>query len=236
MKTDNGLGAVLVAGKSQAERVGTPSFTLYDISRPIYPGMLVWKDKPEKAPCFTTSREHPRETRLSFDSHSGTHVDAPLHMIPGGAPINQVALERFVGSCRVVDLTHIEEKITRADLESVDALDPLVPRDFVLLKTRNSWQIAPPFDQRFVYLARDGAEFLAERGVRGVGIDSLGIERDQPGYPSHRCLLVAGIPIIEGLYLARVPAGRYFLVAAPLPLVGIDAAPARVFLIRFDEW
>jgi len=211
------------------------SFTLYDVSRPIYPGMLVWKDKPEKGPSFITSRDYPRETRLSLDSHTGTHVDAPLHMIVGGASTSQVAAERFVGECRVVDLTHVQERITRADLESIHATDPFVPQEFVLLKTRNSWQITPPFDPHFVFLAQDAAEFLAARDVRGVGIDSLGIERDQPDHPSHRRLLAAGIAIIEGLYLARVPAGRYFLVAAPLPLVGVDAAPARAFLLRFHE-
>ncbi|EKS54207.1 cyclase, partial [Citrobacter freundii ATCC 8090 = MTCC 1658 = NBRC 12681] len=96
----------------------------------------------------------------------------------------------------------------------------------------NSWEDAFSFE--FVYLAQDGAAYLAEKGVRGVGTDALGIERSQEGHPTHKTLFGAGVIVIEGLRLREVPAGKYFMVAAPLKLVGTDAAPARVLL--FEGW
>lgn len=212
-------------------------FIVYDVSLPVHPGMLVWKDNEARQPGVTITREAGgvRESRVSLDCHTGTHVDAPLHMIPGAAPIDRVPIERLIGECRVIDLTGLRDRISRADLVRVDEREPISAGEVLLLKTRNSANLKPPFDRGFVFLAADAAEFLAEKEVRGVGIDYLGIERDQPRHPAHRRLLEKGIPIIEGLNLARVPAGRYFLFAAPLALVGVEAAPARVVLLRWQE-
>jgi arylformamidase len=102
--------------------------------------------------------------------------------------------------------------------------------DFVLLKTRNSDHDG--FDFEFVYLAEDGARYLAERNVAGVGIDALGIERSQPGHPTHKTLFGAGVVIIEGLRLKEVREGSYFMVAAPIKLMETEAAPARVLLLE----
>ena len=72
---------------------------------------------------------------------------------------------------------------------------------------------------------------MIELGVRGVGTDALGIERGQEGHPTHRLLFRNNVVIVEGLRLKDVAAGSYFMVIAPLKLTGIDAAPARAFLI-----
>ena len=71
----------------------------------------------------------------------------------------------------------------------------------------------------FVFVGADGARYLVERKVKGVGIDALSIEQDQPGHPTHHLLPRAGIVIIEGLRLADVGEGTYVLIAAPAPLV-----------------
>ncbi|TXK89605.1 cyclase family protein, partial [Parageobacillus sp. SY1] len=102
--------------------------------------------------------------------------------------------------------------------------------DFVLFKTKNSLEDA--FNFEFIYVAEDAARYLADKKVRGVGIDALGIERSQPGHPTHKTLFSAGVIVIEGLRLKDVPEGSYFMVAAPLKLVGTDAAPARVILFE----
>ncbi|MDZ5610602.1 cyclase family protein, partial [Bacillus pseudomycoides] len=61
---------------------------------------------------------------------------------------------------------------------------------------------------------------------------ALGVERSQPGHPTHKALFGANIIVIEGLRLKDVPADQYFMVAAPLKLVGTDASPARVLLFK----
>lgn len=202
-------------------------YKVYDVTMPIFAGMTVYKNKPEKQPQFDTVHSgHVTETRLHLDAHTGTHVDAPLHMIEGGATIETLPMERLVGPCRVIDLTAVEKEITRTDLEQ----EQIQPGDFLLLKTKNSFDEVFHFE--FVYLREDGARYLCEKGIRGVGIDALGIERDQAGHPTHKVLFAQEILIMEGLRLRHVPAGEYFLVAAPLRLTGTEAAPARVLLFE----
>ena len=83
-----------------------------------------------------------------------------------------------------------------------------------------------------MFLGTDGSKYLVERGVKGVGIDALSVERDQPGHTTHHLLLGANILILEGLRLADVPEGTYMLLAAPLVVVGAEAAPVRVVLVE----
>lgn len=206
---------------------------IYDVSMAIHPGMAVYKNKTEKRPAMEVIQDDSkgiRETRLYLDTHTGTHVDAPLHVIPGAPGVESLPPAAFFGPCRVLDLTGVEEKIERRDL----APHGIAAGDFVLCRTRNSW--CEEFDFDFVYISEDAACYLAETGVRGVGLDALGVERDQPGYPTHRTLLTRNIMLIEGLRLKEVPPGGYFLLAAPLKLVGVEAAPARVLLVGREDF
>lgn len=203
---------------------------IYDISMPIVEEMPVYKNKESKKPRIRVVQDFDtataRESRIEMDVHCGTHVDSPLHMLPEGGTMSTIPIERLVGPCRVLDLTDVEESITRADLEKHDIKEG----EFLLFKTRNSWK--DEFDFEFVFLAEDGAKYLIEKGVRGVGTDALGIERAQPGHPTHKSLFRADILIMEGLRLKDVPAGTFFMVAAPIKLVHTEAAPARVLLFE----
>lgn len=202
-------------------------YKVYDISLPIYEGMPVYKNKPEKQPTFQTVQNgYVTETRVALDVHTGTHVDAHLHMIPAGETIETIPLERVVGPCRVIDLMQVADRITLQDVQAAQIKEG----EFILFKTKNS--LSPVFDPEFVFIAEEAARYLAECSIRGVGIDALGVERNQPGHPTHKALFGANIVVIEGLQLAEVPAGNYFLVAAPLKLQGLDASPVRALLIE----
>ncbi|MBT2581202.1 cyclase family protein [Planococcus sp. ISL-109] len=200
---------------------------IHDVTGAIYEGMAVYKDKPEKQPKLNQGTNgYVTETRLEMDVHTGTHIDAPLHMQPDGDTFESISMESLVGDCKVLDLTNVTNGISRADLEGFE----LEQGDFVLFKTTNSFDDSFNFD--FVFLAQDGASYLAELGVRGIGIDALGIERSQEGHPTHKILFDKDIIIIEGLRLKEVEQGDYYMVAAPLKLVGTDASPARVLLFE----
>ncbi|MDK2816371.1 MAG: arylformamidase [Moorella sp. (in: firmicutes)] len=202
---------------------------IYDISMPIYHGMPVYKNRAEKQPQTEITRDYEngvRETRWLLDSHTGTHIDAPAHVIPGGATTADLDLSLLIGSCRVLDLTAVNDRITARDLEG----QPVRSGDFILLKTKNSW--AAGNEAGFIYLDAGAASYIVQKGVRGVGLDALGVERDQPGYPTHRTLLENGVVIIEGLRLKGVSPGVYHILALPLPLLGAEAAPARVVLLE----
>jgi len=206
-------------------------YKVYDVSMAIYAGMPVYKDKPEKQPQIRVVQDFApgvtvRESRVDMDVHCGTHVDSPLHMVENGGTMETIPFERLVGPCRVLDFTQVAGGITRADLEAKE----FAADEILVLKTRNSFEEA--FNLEFVYLTKDGAEYLVEQGVQVVAIDALGIERSQAGHPTHRTLFAADVIIVEGLRLAEVPEGRYFYVGAPIKLVETEAAPARVVLIE----
>ncbi|MDC3412955.1 cyclase family protein [Terrihalobacillus insolitus] len=203
---------------------------VYDVSAAIYEGMTVYKNKTEKQPKIEITQDftsgNVRESRVHLDVHTGTHVDAPLHMMPNGAAIESIMIEDLVGSCIVFDLTYVEDRIKVEHLEALG----IQAGDFLFFKTKNS--LMEEFDFDFIYLSEEAARYLAEIGVRGVGIDSLGVERSQPNHLTHKALFSKSVIIIEGLRLREVEAGIYYMVAAPLKLTGTDAAPARVLLIE----
>ncbi|WP_281889578.1 cyclase family protein [Paenibacillus sp. YYML68] len=204
-------------------------FKLYDISMTIHRDMMVWKDRDAKRPSFENTGNHETgqtyETRISLDAHTGTHLDAPLHMLKDGATIETIPLQDLIGTARVLDLTHVVDGVTKADLEPL----AIQKGEWILFKTSNSF--TDKFELDFIFLKEDGAQYLAELGIKGVGTDALGIERSQPEYGTHRTLMRNNVLILEGLRLADVPAGTYFFVLAPLKLEGIEAAPARAFLL-----
>jgi arylformamidase len=161
--------------------------------------------------------------------HTGTHVDAPRHFIPGGAGVESLPLAALIGPVRVVSIQHEGavrvEELERAGLEGVER---------VLFRTRNSDQWSDSlFKEDFVYLDPDAAQWLVDRGVSLVGVDYLSVEAFAAPEPlTHRTLLGAGVVVVEGLDLSEISPGDYFLSCLPLKLAGADGAPARVVLMR----
>jgi arylformamidase len=203
---------------------------IIDISWPISSDMTAYKDKKVVAIEHTKifERDHARESVLRLGAHTGTHIDAPAHFLADGALLDQQPLANTVGPCTVIDMTHINDCVDAAALQAC----ALNASDIVLFKTRNSALAATaPFDPNFVYVAADAAQYLVTCGVKAVGIDYLGIERNQPDHATHTVLLGNGIAVIEGLRLAHVQPGSYFLWCLPLAVQGVEAAPARAILI-----
>jgi arylformamidase len=168
-------------------------------------------------------------SRLTMGTHSGTHIDAPYHFDPEGATVDALPLDVLVGPASVVKMD-APERIDREDLQDFPLRD--TPR--VLFKTRSSGQLrGPDFREDFVYLTPEAAVFLAESGVRLVGIDSLSVERyGSRDFAVHHTLLKAGVVIVEGLDLTEVAPGSYEMACLPLRIEGADGAPARVVLRR----
>ena len=199
-----------------------------DISMEISENMMVYKNRDEKRPrkemIARYSEKEMNESRMLMDLHTGTHIDAPFHMIDKGETSETLDLDSLMGKARVIDLTGVEDGIRAADLEGKNIRE----NDFILFKTRNSF--SESFDPGFIYLTEEGASYLKNLKIRGVGTDALGIERNQPGHETHKILLGEGILIIEGLRLRDVDEGEYMMYALPLKIKGGDGAPARVVL------
>jgi arylformamidase len=205
---------------------------IYDISLPIHAGGLVYPGNPEITIASQQSMAaggSSNVSSLAFGSHTGTHVDAPLHMIPNGAGVDKLSLDVLMGPAIVLEFAADIGAVTEAALRATD----FSGQERVLLKTRNSSFIrAREFVRDYTYLAPDGAELLVASGVKLVGIDYLSIEQFHSGHHrTHKTLLGRGVVIVEGLDLSSVPAGVYELRCLPLSLPGLDGAPARAVLV-----
>jgi len=207
---------------------------IYDVTVPITTSMPVWPGDP---PIRLSAKSHVsrdgthtvRVTGIEIGSHTGTHIDAPFHMLADGKRLEEFPLERLTGPTTVFEVSGCSS-IGRAELQHFDWTG--VER--VLFKTENSrhWQDGA-FYERFVYLEPEGAEFIAQQGVKLVGIDYLSIDKFKSDtHPSHFVLMSKNILILEGLDLSSVPAGVYTLIALPLNLRDADGAPARVILMN----
>lgn len=209
---------------------------MHDISMTIEKDMLVYKGREEKQPTLTTVRDFSKgdvhESELKMNVHTGTHVDAPLHMLEKGKNADHYFAETPFYNAQLLDLSHKDEKITAADLKDYE----FEKNSFVILKTKNS---EPGFlektPEKFIYLAESGAEYLVEQDIKGVGIDTNGIERAQPEHPTHKKLLEKNIIILEGLRLKDVAEANYVLVLSLLKLANSDSLPARAYLFEQGE-
>ena len=205
-----------------------------DISRPIYPGMTVWpKDENVKVIELSSIKKGSKYnlSAIKMGSHTGTHIDAPLHFIDEGNHIGGLDLSRFIGKAHVFEV-HSKECVSKNDIIKF----PIPENGIVLFKTLNSNEpIDRPFNKKYIYLDISAAQYLVEKKVRTIGIDYLSIEKfNNPGFPVHNLLLSNDIGIIEGLYLKNVSEGSYFLSCLPLKIENVEGSPARAILSRGD--
>jgi arylformamidase len=200
---------------------------IIDVTRPLINGMLVYPG--DVIPSFSQA-DHGRYliSDLHLSSHTGTHIDAPVHYLKSGDTIDTIPLSHLIGRCRVIDVSDAGELITAehldGELEGVKRL---------LLKTRFSGKAA--FTEEYPSLALDAACSITDRGIECVGIDSPSIESFNCDGSVHRRLLGNGCIVIELLDLLDVPEGDYTMVALPLRLAGLDGSPARVILMKKEE-
>jgi arylformamidase len=206
---------------------------LFDISLPLRPGMIVYPGDASlqaERSCAIANGDAYNLTRLQISAHAGTHVDAPLHFINGGADVTRLPLKALIGPAFVVDATQISTDIDAATLAQLD-MPSGVSR--LLFKTPNSrlWDL-DHFRDDFIGITADAAEVLVSRGVQLVGIDYLSLAPAADPAPAHVILLKAGVVILEGIDLRAVEPGPYQLVCLPLLIEGCEGAPARAILIR----
>ncbi len=203
--------------------------TLDPATTPVYEG-----DAPMKFDFLKDMRKGDGFTLsvYSMGAHSGTHIDAPMHFVLNGAPIDGVPLEPLIGPARVIDIPDAVQAIDAAELGRHNWRGA----DRVIFRTRSTlrgWMSSPTFHRDFAYIAPDAAQLLADAGVKLVGVDYISAEHfGAPAPMTHRILLGRGIPIVEGFSLERVPAGDYDLIVLPIKVGSHEGAPARAVFRR----
>jgi arylformamidase len=201
---------------------------IFDISRSLQNGMPIWPgDTPFQYEVFWPKEESGSVNvgRLKLSTHTGTHVDAPFHFDTDGKRIMELELDLYIGPVRVIDMQG-KESIGAEDLKEAN-LDG-VKR--VLFRTL-SWQNPHEFPQNIPHLEPDLGPFLAEKGIRLIGVDVPSVDPiDSKNLLGHHSLNNNGIHILESVILDEVEPGDYELIALPLPLVDGDGSPVRAIL------
>jgi arylformamidase len=202
-----------------------------DVSVSLHSGMVHWPDNPPVQIERTLSIEHgdaANVSEISMGAHTGTHMDGPIHFVPEGKGLDKMPLDATIGRARVIEISD-PVAVKLDELHSYG----LQRGERILFKTRNSarrWS-SEDFMEDFVYVSQGAARYLADRGIRTVGVDYLsvgGFRKD--GEETHQALLEAGIWVIEGLDLSEVEPGEYELVCLPIKIEQSDGAPARAIL------
>lgn len=221
-----------------------------DLTQPFHPGLVMWPGSP--APEFeTVVRIDPDgffARRVTFVEHTGTHFDAPIHMVEGATPLHEVDPATLIRPLAVIDISEDvgddpDAALSAAQVERFEARHGRIPdRAIVFLRTgweeRNTDPVryaGAPGDLRFPGFGEDGARFLVEqRHVVGLGVDTLGID---PGaatdFVVHRQVShPAGVWHLEGLQnLKAVPPLGAWAFVGVLPLVDGSGSPARVLAL-----
>lgn len=202
-----------------------------DVSVPLRSGMVHWPDNPPvriERMLDMECGDAANVSTISLGSHTGTHMDAPIHFVPGGAGMDRMPLDATIGQARVIEIQDpVSIKPDELDRHEISR------GERVLFKTQNSarrWW-TEDFIEDFVYVSQEAARYLTDRGVRTVGVDYLsvgGFHKD--GVETHQALLGAGIWVIEGLALSGIGPGEYELICLPLKVEDGDGAPARAIL------
>ncbi len=206
---------------------------LIDITLEMFPGCPAWpgdgRGVEQRLLSSIAEGGHSNTSEYTSSAHLGTHVDAPRHFIDGGATIEQLDPSLFVGPATVVDV-QTDGHVTADLLEAAVGAWP----ERLLLRTRNS---APggalgkvSFDRGYCGVTEDAARLIVARGVKLLGIDYYSIAPFDDLASTHRTILGAGIPALEGIDLRRVSPGPYTLIALPIKLRGFDGAPVRAVL------
>ena len=213
-----------------------PDARVFDVTLPVSPDLPVWPGDPDVVvePVARIDRgDVANVTRLALSTHTGTHVDAPWHFVGGGAKLEEIPPERWIGPCVVV---RVPDGARRVEPEHLDAVGIPDGTERLIVRTANSERWRPgklSFDRRYVALSREAARWVIDRGIRLVGVDYLSVEPfDDNAHETHLTLLGNGVLVVEGLDLRSIEPGLYGLLCLPLRVAAGDGAPARVLLIR----
>ena len=198
----------------------------------VYPGT----EPAELTPANTLERDGFRETRLRLYSHTGTHMDAPAHMLPDAPYLDELDAAQFCGKGYVLDCAPLGAG-GRVTAEMLRAVPELRTVDFLLLHT--GWDAfwgTPDYFGAFPVPTVEAAQALAELGLKGVAVDAMSVDpMDSTEFPVHHVLFEHGILSIENLCNLSEACGQtVWFAALPLKFQQSDGAPVRAICIKDD--
>jgi arylformamidase len=204
---------------------------LIDISQRVSPATAVWPGDQEVEWTWTARLGQDQSSvnlgSVCLSTHTGTHVDAPLHVDNLGETTDDLPLDAFVGPARVVEVGENASCIRPGHIDQLDGIGA----ERVLFKTSGRVPAHHEWPDAVVPIHPDTIHVLSDAGTRLVGTDAPSVDPlDSTDLLAHHALVDTGIVNLEGLALANVQPGRYELVALPLKIAEGDAAPVRAVL------
>ena len=202
---------------------------ILDLTHTISPDMPVYPGTP--APVLSKASKLDvsgyRETQINMVSHTGTHMDAPYHMLSHGSTLDELPVSQFCGRAVVLDVSD-RDSIALDYLKEQNGL--LRSVDFVLFYTgwEKKWPTPDFLTDGFAHPTPEAAQYLVSCGLKGVGTDAVSIDAlEDDAFPAHKVLMEGGLVIIECMCLRKV-AGRSDLQLFALPLKYQDSDGASV--------
>ena len=231
---------------------------IIDITTPISPLTNVFPGDPipEIERVCTLEKEGCAVSKLSFGSHTGTHVDAPSHILKNGLTSDKLELKNLMGTALILDFSSFSGALNAEILEQAFRNTKAPKNTPVLLLKTDTFSRKPvstgevnPQDAESgsqeresgkkesvpAYLDESGAAWIIEKGFRTIGTDGLSVDNlYSETLPAHHTLFAGNVNIVECLELGSVEAGTYFFLCLPLKIEGCDGAPARALLISYS--
>ncbi|MDF1569197.1 MAG: cyclase family protein [Spirochaetaceae bacterium] len=197
---------------------------LMEEGMPVYPGT----EQPSFSGAFSVTEHGFREARLTMLTHTGTHLDAPAHILNGGSTLEKLPVDAFVGQAAVIDVSGVTDRIEKSAL--LHAAEDIAELDFVILRTgwEGRWGVDSYFSG-FPTLSPDAARWLTGFRLKGIGFDCISADAaETTDFEIHKIVLGAGIIIIENLRgLDALPDTAFRFAAFPLKLKDGDGSPVR---------
>ena len=203
---------------------GEYEMKIYDISQEVF-GCQVYPGDPTPKKRVISSMEKGglyNLTAFSMCAHNGTHIDAPFHFIKDGKTVDSVSLDTFIGMAYVAEYNGI--------VSADDATEILEKA-----KQQNSEAAKRILIKGDAEVSAEAAKVFAESNILLLGNESQTVGPENAPMEVHLILLGAGAVLLEGIRLAEVSEGVYFLNAAPLNLSGADGSPCRAILIAAER-
>lgn len=208
---------------------------IFDISIPLNSATPVWEGDTGITISHPVSIEDGADfnvSRIEMGVHTGTHIDAPRHIITSGPAVDQIPMENLIGPVHVL---RIPDEIHLIEPRNLEECGYRGDEERILLKTANSnyWKADPyTLHKEYAAISSECAEYLANSDTLLIGIDYFSISPYKALKPPHEILLRKGITILENADLSAVEPGFYNLYCLPLKIMGTDGAPVRAILIR----
>ncbi|MGI6685815.1 MAG: cyclase family protein [Bacillota bacterium] len=207
-----------------------------DLTHFIYPDMPVFPgtEQPIFEKANTLEKEGFLEAKITMYSHTGTHIDAPAHMLSNGPCLEHLDINHFIGKAAVLDFSTTREKII-----NIHDLRPYAEKiknvEFIIIKTGwSKYWGDQKYYEKFPSLSEESAKWLSEFNLKGVGIDAISIDNiNSATFSIHKILLSKNIIIIENLTNLDSISKEYFILSIlPLKNKNADGSPVRAVSIE----